>query len=335
MAPILHPGPTPSALPPALQGRILTPQDLRDHGLSEQRLRRTDLRRVTHGAHRERHGPVTAWSSLGYPEPPVPYPPEEAAVVVKRARAVASHLSALRLHGLPVPPWLRDDGRLHVSRPHRKGASVRCGVASHARTVPPEDVVLVHGIPVTSLERTWADLASLLPPRMIDPLVVAGDAAVKRPWSPEGRQEPRTTVVRLRAALDRAGRFKGVRAAREALELIRVGADSPRETDMRLAIVHAGLPEPELQLVLDPSLPVSPDADMGYRRWRLVLHYDGGHHDDPDQRQRDQWRNDGWARAGWAQIWAGLDDGRDDYQRVLTEIRAHRDSLRGREYAVE
>lgn len=335
MAPILHPGPTPSALPPALQGRILTPQDLRDHGLSEQRLRRTDLRRVTHGAHRERHGPVTAWSSLGYPEPPVPYPPEEAAVVVKRARAVASHLSALRLHGLPVPPWLRDDGRLHVSRPHRKGASVRCGVASHARTVPPEDVVLVHGIPVTSLERTWADLASLLPPRMIDPLVVAGDAAVKRPWSPEGRQEPRTTVVRLRAALDRAGRFKGVRAAREALELIRLGSDSPRETEMRLAIVHAGLPEPELQLVLDPSLPVSPDADMGYRRWRLVLHYDGGHHDDPDQRQRDQWRNDGWARAGWAQIWAGLNDGRDDYQRVVTEIRAHRDSLRGREYAVE
>lgn len=109
---------------------------------------------------------------------------------------------------------------------------------------------MLHGIPVTSIERTWADLAALLPRGTVDELVVAGDGIVKHPWSPWGRQAPLTTVERLRAALQRAGRYKGVRTARDALDLIRLGSDAATETKMRLALVHAGLPEPELQLVL-------------------------------------------------------------------------------------
>ena len=89
------------------------------------------------------------------------------------------------------------------------------------------------------------------------------------PWSPEGRRSPRTTTAALRSALLRAGRFKGVRTARAALELVRVGADSPQETALRLALLHAGLPEPELQLVLHPGRARSPDADLGWRQWRL------------------------------------------------------------------
>lgn len=78
--------------------------------------------------------------------------------------------------------------------------------------------------------------------------------------------------------MTRTGRYKGVRVAREALELICVGTDAATETQMRLALVHAGLPEPALQLRLDPSAMISPDADMGYRRWKQVLHYDGAPH---------------------------------------------------------
>lgn len=165
----------------------------------------------------------------------------------------------------------------------------------------------LHGIPVTSPERTWADLAALLPVGRVDALVVAGDSVVKRPWTLQGRQEPRTKVQRLREAVQRAGCYKGVRAAREALELIRVGSDAATETMMRLALVHAGLPEPELQLVLDPFQPVSPDADMGYRRWRLVMHDDGARQDEEAHRGVDAWRNKGWRNAGWAQIWARVE----------------------------
>lgn len=136
------------------------------------------------------------------------------AIVVKRARGVASHQTALRLHGFLLPPWLQeDDAQVHVSRPHARGVAHRRGVVTHGRSVPAEDVAMLHGIPVTSIERTWADLAALLPRGTVDELVVAGDGIVKHPWSPWGRQAPLTTVERLRAALQRAGRYKGVRTA--------------------------------------------------------------------------------------------------------------------------
>ena len=146
---------------------------------------------------------------------------------------------------VPLPPFLAEDGTVHVSRPHPRGASVRPEITSHARLVPAADVTALHGIRLTSLERSWADLAALLRPGMLEPVVAAGDALIHRPWSPEGRRSPRTTTAALRSALLRAGRFKGVRTARAALELVRVGADSPQETALRLALLHAGLPEPE------------------------------------------------------------------------------------------
>lgn len=165
---------------------------------------------------------------LGYPTPPVSRPQEEVAVVVKRTRGVATHQTALRLHGFLLPPWLQDDdGLIHVSRPQGCGVASRGGVVTHGRTVTAEDVVVMHGIPVTSIERTWTDLAALLPMRMVDELVLAGDGIVKRPWTPPGCLERLTTVPRLRKAVKRAGRYKGVRTAREALDLIRVGSDAP------------------------------------------------------------------------------------------------------------
>lgn len=332
------------ARPPAALPAVLTAQatfsrlDLVSAGVSEGRLRRTDVRRVTHGVHRLRTDPARApdtWAAHDFAEPPAPLSPGDVAAVVRASGGVASHLTALLLHRIPLPPWLAEDGRIHVSRPHPSGASVRREVASHARTVPPADVVELHGIRVTSLERTWADLATLLPRGMVDPLVVAGDAVVNPPWTPSGRRAPRTTPAQLRAALGRAGRFVGVVDTRRALELVRVGADSPQETALRLALVHAGLPEPELQLRLHPERPRSPDADMGWRAWRLVLHYDGAPHLDPAQAPVDAWRDEGWDRAGWTQIHVTVDDARDDFRRVVAEVAAHRRRLGGRCYAVD
>lgn len=109
-----------------------------------------------------------------------------------------------------------------------------------------------------------------------------------------------------------------------------MGSDAATETKMRLALVHAGLPEPELQLVLDPSRTVSPDGDMGYRQWRLVMHDDGAPHDDPAQQLVDAWRNQGWHEAGWAQTWATVEDYRDDFPRVVHEVKRRRDEVEAR-----
>ena len=312
---------------------LFTRAHLRSAGIPEDRLRAADVRRVTHGVHRRATDEPGDWSALGHPTPPCPFAPEETAAIVEASGGVASHVTALLLHRLPVPPFLAEHGTVHVSRPHARGISRRLEVTSHARTVPADDVVVLDGVRVTSIERTWADLATLVRPGLLGPVVAAGDAAVTGAWTPDGRLPARTSVPRLRAALARAGRFQGVRTARAALDLVRPGADSPQETGLRLALLQATLPEPELQLVLHPDRPRSPDADLGWRRWRLVVHYDGGHHLDPAQAAVDAWRDEGWARAGWSQIWATVDDARDDFRRVVAEVQVHRARLGGRLYA--
>ena len=175
---------------------------------------------------------------------------------------------------------------------------------------------------------------ALVPRGMVDPLVAAGDAVVTPAWTPAGRIAPRTTTARLASALRRAAPYKGVVTARAALELVRVGADSPQETALRLALLHAGIPEPELQLRLHPARERTPDADLGWRRWRLVVHYDGASHRDPAQHAVDAWRDEGWSRAAWTQVWASAPDAADDFRRVVDAVQAHRSRLGGREYAV-
>ena len=101
---------------------------------------------------------------------------------------------------------------------------------------------------------------------------------------------------------------RGVRKARAAVELIRVGADSPPETRLRLALVRAGLPEPVLNHVVwgedswgGPGSPVLwPDA--AYPQWRIALQYEGAHHNGEDQYLRDIRRADTAARSGWLEV---------------------------------
>lgn len=318
----------------ALPTGPFTRADLRACGLPGDRAATGLVRTISRDVHLRADASPATWRSLGYECPPSPLPPEETAALVAASRGVASHLTALLLHGVPLPPWLVENGTVHVTRPHAKGVSRRFGVTTHGRGLTAADVTELHGVRVTGMERTWADLASLLAPGLTEPVVAAGDALVTPPWTPDGRLPARTTTAALRSALERAGRFKGVRTARAALDLVRVGADSPQETALRLALLHAGLPEPELQLVLDPRRPRSPDADLGWRELRLVIHYDGAHHLNPEQRAVDAWRDDGWRRAGWAQIWATVDDAQEDFRRVVAEAVAHRARLGGWRYAV-
>ena len=77
-----------------------------------------------------------------------------------------------------------------------------------------------------------------------------------------------------------------------------LGADSAPETLLRLAMLDAGLPEPELQLTLWDG-PMAPSADAGYRARRIALQYDGAHHLDEVQRHSDRRRDKAFEAAGW------------------------------------
>lgn len=62
---------------------------------------------------------------------------------------------------------------------------------------------------------------------------------------------------------------------------------------------------------------------MGYRSLKLVIQYEGAHHDDEAQRLRDARRDRAFRDAGWTIILVRVEDLRDDFSAVIREIRSH------------
>ena len=115
--------------------------------------------------------------------------------------------------------------------------------------------------------------------------------------------------------------LQGIVRAREALDLMRVGADSAPESLLRLAIVDSGLPEPELQVPLRTGDARSPSADLGYRHRRIAIQYDGGHHLGDAQIFSDRRRDKAFESAGWTVLVFGKEDLADDFQRAVAKIK--------------
>ena len=205
----------------------------------------------------------------------------------------------------------------------------RVNVVGHLLTFLPDEVVELDGVRLTSPARTWLDLATVLG---VDELVVAGDALVcgHGPEFPVPR-EPLCGVEELRALVARHPGSRGVRKARAAVELIRVGADSPPETRLRLALVRAGLPEPVLNYVRGvwggAGAPVLwPDAaylqwrDRGPVRWRTPQR-------EGDQYLRDIRRADTAAFSGWLEVRVSRLDLAGEHPSAVRKVRA---ALEGR-----
>ena len=132
----------------------------------------------------------------------------------------------------------------------------------HIATLSPDEVVLVDGLPVTSLPRTLVDLGRLLP---FEKALVPADAAL---------HQHLVTRAELDDALDRAARRPGNGKARQVLMFARPGATNPGESRSRLAIHRAGLPAPALQhrIVTDRG-PF--DVDFWWEQFATVGEFDG------------------------------------------------------------
>jgi len=231
-----------------------------------------------------------------------------------------SHLTAAVLLGLWLPSWYRGCRELHLSK-HRALPPVRReGVVGHTVLAFDNELMVLDGIRISTPARTWLDLARILP---LDDLVAVGDQLVRRPRPElESRTEPWATLPQLTAMLTRHPKLKGIVKAREAMELIRPGSDSAPETFLRLALTAAGLPEPELQLQIVPGDAYSPAADLGYRRQRVAIQYDGGHHLTREQQSRDNRRDESFNAAGWRYFKFNADDLADDFRGAVSRVRA-------------
>lgn len=266
---------TPQPLPGTL-GPDFTVAAALEKGATRDRLRATDLAHPFWGAR-----------SVAAPDD-----------VFSRALALApllhpdqyfSHVTAARLLGLrmperPLPPTL------HLTYRHAHRAMRRPGVVGH-KTIRPARVVTVDGIPVSSPLDAWCESAPLLG---VDELIAMGDGLV-------ARRSPLATLEELGDAVRRCAGRRGSRRLQLAAPHIRSGTDSVRETRLRLVVVRAGLPEPEVNPPLvDANGVVLAHGDLAWIHHRVVLEYEGRQHaEDPVQFAIDIARLNRIAAAGF------------------------------------
>lgn len=151
-----------------------------------------------------------------------------------------SHVTAAKIHGLHLPIRLVRDHRVHLVTASRQRRPRIRGTVAHYRPASRLQAITVAGLVATPPVQTWLHCAASL---SLDEVIIIGDQLVRR-------QSPFATMQELEGAvIENAGRH-GAKRLRAALEFIRPGTDSPRETMARLAIVRAGLPEPEINGVV-------------------------------------------------------------------------------------
>lgn len=101
-----------------------------------------------------------------------------------------------------------------------------------------------------------------------------------------------------------AGRHRHTRGLRQferALELFDPGAQSPKETWLRLLLMDEGFPRPQTQIpVLGPDGRRKYFLDMGWEDLMLAVEYDGEQH--ATQIGYDIPRNEYLAAAGWTVV---------------------------------
>ena len=199
--------------------------------------------------------------------------------------ACLSHTTALHWYGVAVgPAWPRHYSTNTTSQTRLTGVVLhrRLG-ALHPRTL--------RGVRILGPDRALVDCGTLLD--AVD-LVRAGDWLVRL-----GVTSPMTVQ-------DYANHrhLDGVVATRSSATLVREHVDSVRETDVRLTLIACRLPEPETNAaILDDLGQFLARGDMVYRRWKIVIEYDGWHHErDASQRRKDILRRERLEAAGWRVI---------------------------------
>lgn len=164
------------------------------------------------------------------------------------------------------------------------------GIVVRNERIGPEEITVVAGLPVTTPERTALDLARHLPR---DLAVQNLDALA------------RATGVKAADALilaERYPRARGLRRAEVALDLMDGGAQSPRESWLRLVLIDGGLPRPRTQIRVTDGFNEA-FIDMGYDVPMVGADYEGKHHaTDRPRYVHDIGRNELIARQGWIDV---------------------------------
>lgn len=164
------------------------------------------------------------------------------------------------------------------------------GVTVRAERIEPDEIMLINGLRVTTPARTALDLGRHLPRDIAVAHLDALAAATGVPASAAS------------ALIERYPRARGIRRATTSLALMDGGAQSPRETWLRLLLIDAGLPRPRTQIEVSDGINRA-FIDMGYDEPKVGLDYEGAHHSTRrDTYVYDIGRAEMIEREGWVDI---------------------------------
>ncbi len=216
----------------------------------------------------------------------------EAAWLWSRRRGVIAGRSASALHGAK---WIDGKAPAELIYENRHAPTQ---IHTWADRIEDDEVAMLREMPVTTPTRTALDLASRYP---VDAAVALIDALARA-------TRLKTADVELLA--ERYKGRRGIRRALCALDLVDPGAESPRETWLRLLLMRAGFPRPRTQIpVHDRYGQLVAVLDMGWEDVKIAADYEGDHHRTDRRRfNRDIRRAETIAELGWIDVRVTAED---------------------------
>lgn len=224
-----------------------------------------------------------------------------------RRHGVLAGFSASAMHGsrwvgAELPACIIDTNR----RPAR-------AIVTWSDALEDDEICLIAGMRVTTAVRTAVDLACKFPEATA---VTAIDALARA---------TKMKVADIELAAQRHAGRRGIKQARTTIALVDRGAESPRETWLRLLVVHAGYPPPETQYPIYNEFGVLiGEVDMAWPDMKIALEYEGRDHLDPDQLRKDILRVEEMTRTGWIVIRVTCRDGKGGILKRLAAAWASR-----------
>ena len=202
---------------------------------------------------------------------------------------VLSDRTAGQLWGLWIPQF---DGVEITTPATERGSRYTTSVqnklvTAHRRALAPEDITEHNGLPITTIERTWIDLAGHLD---IYDLIAAGDSALR-----SGASQPE-----LAARVAALQRSRGAVRARAAVGLLDPRSRSRPESRIRGAIILGGLPEPSVnEPIYDRFGGWLAEPDLHYKEARVAIEYNGEDHAKVTRMRKDSVRTLDMQREDW------------------------------------
>ena len=228
-----------------------------------------------------------------------------------------SSLTAAAIMGFPLPHSHLAATALHVAVPApTRGLKAR-GVIGHKVRLMGGDVRLWHGLPLSSPERAFCEIAAEL---AVADLVAAGDHLIH--W-----RSPLATAEQLQDAVARYPGQRGRGRLLAALVMLDDRAESPQESRLRVLLTRArisGFRSNHEVTVRGRRFRI----DLAFPDIKVAIEYQGDYHRSPEQWRRDMTRRSILASDGWFVIELNADDLRDPVE-LVARIRHVLASRRG------